>query len=256
VAADLRRSLLTNMSASDSKSSFFNVGLAAVSAAVVGLAYWHYSSPQRASKKEAQSKRAAAFSAHSSKTASPARSGSSSRSSRIQGPHYKVPHVTRVKTPYGYGVLDHNRPYTENGLMRVHLPNKTMGYLNPTDVQTLPRTQPIYVRTPFGLGEIVHPIQLQADLVPGDDRLFTVKLTFGLAKLNSESLRVHNYEPFPIVETPYGKAQVVDPPQSPYELTVNESHKVVVKFDWGATGYLCPEAVTRTDLNPEFEPTR
>jgi len=141
----------------------------------------------------------------------------------------------RVKTPFGYGYIDQKQPFTEAGLYRVHLPNKTTGYLNPESVHKLPSDEPIWVRTPFGLGELLEPVQTTADLVPNADGLFKVRLPFADASINADSLRVANFDPYPSVETPDGPGRVIEPVQDGPQLKPNQNnYKFTVQLDSGA----------------------
>jgi len=175
------------------------------------------------------------------------------------GPHFKAPHVQRIRTPYGIGVLDRNQPYTDAGLMRVHLPNKAMGTLNPADCRLIPSSEPIYVTTPFGFGALVAPIQLKPDLVPDERYMYTVRLDHGVrANLNAESLRIlHHVNPHPRVLTPYGSGVVVDPVQtSPLNsdrLTTNAADQIVIKFDgFEAQGHMNKDVVVRLPTSGGF----
>lgn len=148
----------------------------------------------------------------------------------------------RVRTPFGYGIVDAAQPKTPTGLYRVHLPNATMGYLNAESVQFLAASEPVYVRTPFGLAELQAPQQTSADLKgvkagSGDDKteLFTVKLPFAVAQVNSEAIRIANFEPYPSVETPDGPGRIVEPSQEGPQLKPNSQYQFVVALDSGAT---------------------
>jgi len=156
----------------------------------------------------------------------------------------KIPSNCRVRTPFGYGYFIEQ---TEKGLIKVNLPNKATGFLNPSDVVNVDN-EPIFVRTPFGLGELIHPKQTEADLSPDKDGLFSVKLEFGIARLNSESIRIANFDPHPEVMTPYGVGVLIHPPQPSYfssSFITNKDNQLVIQVSRTATLFLNPQSVQR-----------
>jgi len=160
--------------------------------------------------------------------------------------------VIRVNTPYGFGVIDDHQLflYGSDPIVTVHLPNKTIAHLNRNDITELSDDEPILVRTPFGLGELIGAKLNGADFEPDEENgnAFKVKFPWSIAYLNAESVRIANAEPYPqVLCEPFGQGQIIDPPQSSFKITPNAQNKIVVKFEWGATGYMNPDCVALLD---------
>jgi len=157
----------------------------------------------------------------------------------------------RVNTPFGMGVIhDIQQFHGNNPIVTVDLPNKTIGHLNRNDITVLSDEEPILVRTPFGLGQLIGAKVNGADFEPDEENgnAFKVKFPWSIAYLNAESVRIANAEPYPqVLCEPFGQGQIIDPPQSSFKLTPNAQNKIVVKFEWGATGYMNPECVVLLD---------
>jgi len=163
--------------------------------------------------------------------------------------------VIRVNTPYGIGVVDDQdirkfKAAEKDSIVTVHLPNKTIGHLNRSDIKELSPDDPIFVRTPFGLGELIGAKQDGADFEPDEENgnAFKVKFPWSIAYLNAESLRIANPDPYPQVFCePFGLGQIVEPAQTSFKITPKTNQQVVVKFEWGATGYMNPDCVSLLD---------